>query len=123
MIAELFFGIFFNLSLWYKLTDRTMWGMWLSLLGLAVTVGLNVWLVPLYGYIGCAWAALGCYGVMMVASYVAGRIYYPIGYNVPRLSFYFFSGLLAWIIGEVIGMEAHPWLTMLIRTPLLVLYV
>ncbi|MDE6394448.1 MAG: oligosaccharide flippase family protein [Duncaniella sp.] len=123
MIAELFFGIFFNLSLWYKLTDRTMWGMWLSLLGLAVTVGLNVWLVPLYGYIGCAWAAFGCYGVMMVASYIAGRVHYPIGYNVPRLAFYFFSGIAAWIIGEIIAIEAHPWLTMLIRTPLLILYV
>ena len=123
MIAELFFGIFFNLSVWYKITDRTMWGMWLSLLGLAVTVGLNVWLVPVYGYIGCAWAAFGCYGIMMLASYIAGRVHYPIGYNVPRLAFYFFTGILAWFIGELIGMEAHPWLTMVIRTPLLLIYI
>lgn len=123
MIAELFFGVFFNLSLWYKLTDKTMWGMWLSLLGLAVTVGLNVLLVPRYGYMGCAWAAFGCYGVMMAASYVAGRIHYPIGYNVPRLLFYFMSGLVMWVIGEIIGMEAHPWLTMAIRTPLLLFYI
>lgn len=123
MIAELFFGIFFNLSLWYKLTDKTMWGMWLSLLGLAVTVVLNVWLVPLYGYMGCAWAALGCYGVMMAASYVAGRVHYPIGYNVPRLALYFFAGLALWIVGELIAIEAHPWITMAVRTPLLALYV
>ena len=123
MIAELFFGIFFNLSVWYKITDRTIWGMWLSLLGLAVTVGLNVWLVPVYGYIGCAWAAFGCYGIMMLASYIAGRVHYPIGYNVPRLAFYFFTGILAWFIGELIGMEAHPWLTMVIRTPLLLIYI
>ena len=123
MIAELFFGIFFNLSLWYKLTDKTIWGMWLSLLGLAVTVVLNVWLVPLYGYMGCAWAALGCYGVMMVASYVAGRVHYPIGYNVPRLALYFFAGLALWIVGELIAIEAHPWITMALRTPLLALYV
>ena len=123
MIAELFFGIFFNLSLWYKLTDRTVWGMWLSLLGLAVTVGLNILLVPRYGYIGCAWAALGCYGVMMVASYIAGRIHYPIGYNVPRLLFYFIAGIAFWIVGDIIAVESHPWLTMLIRTPLLLLYI
>ena len=123
MIAELFFGIFFNLSLWYKLTDRTVWGMWLSLLGLAVTVGLNILLVPRYGYIGCAWAALGCYGVMMVASYIAGRIHYPIGYNVPRLLFYFIAGIAFWIGGDIIAVESHPWLTMLIRTPLLLLYI
>ncbi|WP_303335305.1 polysaccharide biosynthesis C-terminal domain-containing protein [uncultured Duncaniella sp.] len=88
-----------------------------------VTVGLNVLLVPRYGYIGCAWAALGCYGVMMLASYVVGRRHYPIGYNVPRLMLYFVSGLVFWVVGEVIGMEAHPWTTMAMRTPLLALYV
>lgn len=55
MLAELFFGIFFNLSLWYKLTDRTIWGAWFSLLGLAVTVGLNAALVPRMS----TWAAHG----------------------------------------------------------------
>lgn len=122
MIAELFFGVFFNLSLWYKLTDRTVWGMWLSLLGLAVTVILNILLVPHFGYMGCAWAAFGCYGVMMLASYVTGRIYYPIGYNVPRLALYFILGIALWVIGEFIGSEAHPGFSMLIRTPLLIIY-
>ena len=88
MAAEFFFGVFFNLSLWYKLTDKTVWGTWFSLLGLAVTVGLNVLLVPRYGYMGCAWAAFCCYGVMMLASYFVGNAKYPIGYNVGRLMFY-----------------------------------
>ncbi len=123
MIAEFFFGVFFNLSLWYKLTDRTAWGMWLSLFGLAVTLGLNFLLVPKWGYMGCAWAAFGCYGAMMVASYVAGRVNYPIGYNVPRLAFYFLTAMALWAFSEVIAIEAHPWLTMVIRTPLLALYV
>ena len=123
MIAEFFFGVFFNLSLWYKLTDRTAWGMWLSLFGLAVTLGLNFLLVPKWGYMGCAWAAFGCYGAMMVASYVAGRVNYPIGYNVPRLAFYFMTAMALWAFSEVIAIEAHPWLTMVIRTPLLALYV
>ena len=123
MIAEFFFGVFFNLSLWYKLTDRTAWGMWLSLFGLAVTLGLNFLLVPKWGYMGCAWAAFGCYGAMMGASYVAGRVNYPIGYNVPRLAFYFMTAMALWAFSEVIAIEAHPWLTMVIRTPLLALYV
>ena len=123
MIAEFFFGIFFNLSLWYKLTDRTVWGMWFSLFGLGVTLLLNVLLVPRYGYIGCAWAALGCYGAMMVASYIAGRIKYPIGYNVPRLAFYFFSALLLWFFAELIAFGHRPWLNMIIRTPLLIAYI
>ena len=88
MLAELCFGVFFNLSLWYKLTDRTVWGAWFSLLGLAVTVALNVLLVPRIGYMGCAYAALASYGVMMLASYAAGRRYYPIDYPVARILAY-----------------------------------
>lgn len=123
MIAELFFGISFNLSLWYKLTDRTAWGMWLSLFGLAMTIGLNVLLVPHYGYMGCAWAAFGCYGSMMAASYILGRIYYPINYNLPKLSFYFISAIALWFFSEIIAIEAKPWINMLVRTPLLLAYI
>ncbi|MCI8998458.1 MAG: oligosaccharide flippase family protein [Muribaculaceae bacterium] len=123
MIAELFFGISFNLSLWYKLTDKTAWGMWLSLFGLAVTIGLNVLLVPHYGYMGCAWAAFGCYGSMMAASYILGRIYYPINYNLPKLAFYFTAAIVLWVFSELIAIEAKPWLNMIIRTPLLLAYV
>lgn len=121
MIAEFFFGIFFNLSLWYKLTDRTIWGTWLSLIGLAVTILLNVILVPRYGYMGCAWAALGCYGTMMIASYITGRIKYPIGYNVPRLASYFFTALALYGISVLITTDSM-WLNFAIRTVLLAIY-
>ena len=80
MMAEFFFGIFFNLSLWYKLTDRTAWGTWFTLLGLAVTVGLNFLLVPRMGFMGCAVAALCCYGVMMLASYFTGMALWGAGW-------------------------------------------
>lgn len=123
MIAELFFGISFNLSLWYKLTDRTAWGMWLSLFGLAVTIGLNLLLVPKYGYMGCAWAAFGCYGSMMALSYLLGRIYYPIDYNLPKLAFYFLTAIALWVFSELIAIDSKPWLNMLIRTPLLAAYI
>lgn len=88
MIAELMFGIFFNLSVWYKLTDRTVWGTWFSLGGLAVTLALNFALVPHFGYMGCALAAFGCYGSMMVASYIIGAKKYPIPYELKRIGFY-----------------------------------
>ena len=58
MMAELFFGIFFNLSLWYKITDRTIWGTWFSLMGLVVTLALNIAFVPAYGYMACAWGGI-----------------------------------------------------------------
>ena len=68
MLAELCFGIFFNLSVWYKLSDKTIWGAWFSLLGVAVTLALNIILVPRMGYMGCAWAALASYGIISARS-------------------------------------------------------
>ncbi len=94
MMAELLFGIFFNLSLWYKLTDRTIWGTWFSLFGLAITLILNGLLVPRIGYMGCAWAALCCYGAMTAASYLVGRRLHPIPYNL-RLIAVMFAGAFA----------------------------
>lgn len=122
MVAEFFFGIFFNLSLWYKLTDKTAYGMWFSLLGLAITVALNVLLVPRYGYMGCAWASFACYGTMMAVSYAFGRVKFPIGYRVSRLAFYFLSAIALWVFSELIAIECKPWLNMIIRTPLLLGY-
>jgi len=119
MIAEFFFGVFFNLSLWYKLTDRTVWGMWFSLLGLVITVLLNIVLVPRMGYMGCALAALACYAVMMVASWAVGRKVYPIGYNVGRLAVVFFAALAWWGAGMLID-TGNGWLDLPLRTVLLV---
>lgn len=121
MIAEFFFGVFFNLSLWYKLTDKTIWGMWFSLLGLAVTVVLNVVLVPRWGYMGCAVAALACYTVMMVTSWAVGRAKYPIGYNVRRLMTIFFIAMGFWGLSVVIT-TGHRWLDMGVRTVLLICF-
>lgn len=123
MIAEFFFGIFFNLSLWYKLTDKTVWGMWFSLMGLVITIALNILLVPKIGYMGCAWASFACYGTMMLVSYLVGRVKFPIGYDVPRLVFYFVAAIVLWIFAELIAFGHRPWLNMIIRTPLLIGYV
>lgn len=122
MIADVFFGVFYNLSVWYKLSDRTIWGTWLSLGGLIVTVALNVWLVPHIGYMGCAWAAFACYGVMMVASYLVGQHYHPIKYPVGRICAYFLGALALYALGEMVD-TGNAWLTMAVRTPLLLVYV
>ncbi len=123
MIAEFFFGVFFNLSLWYKLTDKTIWGMWFSLAGLGVTVAGNVLLVPRFGYMGCAWSALACYGVMMLASYFTGRAKHPIGYETGRLLGYFTLALCLFGISKALE-TTIPWVNMcLISTPLLIIYI
>jgi O-antigen/teichoic acid export membrane protein len=102
MLAELFFGIFFNLSLWYKITDRTIWGTWFSLLGLIITLAINIIFVPKYGFIACAWAAFSCYGIMMIASYAVGRWKHPIEYNIARLFTYFVVAIGLWGLSTVI---------------------
>lgn len=122
MIADVFFGVFFNLSLWYKLTDKTIWGTWFSLLGLAVTIGLNVLLVPRIGYMGCAWTSFACYGVMMVASYFVGRAKHPLRYPVGRIAAYFAGAIILYVLGELATIDGSPWMTMALRTPLLLVY-
>ncbi|MBD5316898.1 MAG: oligosaccharide flippase family protein [Bacteroides sp.] len=122
MVAEFFFGVFFNLSVWYKITDRTVWGMWFSLIGLIVTVVLNILLVPRIGYMGCALAALACYGVMMLASYFTGQARYPISYPVGRLTAYFCATLTVWALTVFIS-TGHQWLDMGVRTIILVICV
>ena len=123
MIAELCFGVFFNLSLWYKLTDRTMWGAWFSLLGLAVTVALNVALVPRIGYMGCAYAALASYGVMMLASYFTGRHYYPIAYPVRRILAYCAAAAVLYFMGVDCLAGVQQPVAGLVRAVLLMAYV
>lgn len=74
LVAELCYGIFFNLSLWYKNIDKTYWAIIFTFTGFIVMVAINIWFVPTYGYIACAWAALACNVVMMLASYIVGNI-------------------------------------------------
>ena len=107
MMAELFFGVFFNLSVWYKLTDKTIWGTWFSILGFLITLVLNIILVPRYSYMGCAWAAFFSYGTMMVVSYLVGRGKYPIQYHIGRLAGYFLVAALLYVVGMYC---LTPWL-------------
>lgn len=93
LLANLCLGIYVNLSIWYKLTDRTLMGAGVSLIGAAITIGLLFWWVPLYGFEGAAWAHLVCYGSMVVISYVLGRIYYPVPYEVGRVLGYVALGI------------------------------
>jgi O-antigen/teichoic acid export membrane protein len=88
LIANLFFGIYYNLSTWYKVTDRTNIGTIISLIGGAITILLNVFLLPTYGFMVSAWTTLIAYGVMMVISYIWGQKVYPIPYKVYKILLY-----------------------------------
>lgn len=127
MMAELFFGVFFNLSLWYKLTDRTLWGMYFSIAGFVIMSALNIWWVRGIGipdgYIGSAWAALVSYFIIMALSYVIGRRYYPLPYQTGRMALYTLVALGLWAVGsELCAFPAMPWLMYTTRVLLLGLF-
>ena len=88
MAAEMMMGIYFNLSFWYKLTDKTIWGAIFSGIGCAVLILINVLLVPKYGYMACAWGGFAGYGVAMLLSYFVGQKYYPIDYPLKDMLLY-----------------------------------
>lgn len=85
MVAEIMMGIYFNLSFWYKLIDKTMWGALFSGIGCAVLIAVNVIFVPRYGYIACAWAGCAGYGTAMLLSYFVGQRKYPIDYPLRSI--------------------------------------
>ena len=89
LMANLFFGIYFALSLWYKLLDMTRYGAYIAITGAAFSLGLNFMLIPVWGYMGSAVAVLISYFIMMVVSYRLGQKYYPIPYDLTRIGTYF----------------------------------
>ena len=98
LFSFIFQGIFFNLSLWYKLMDKTMYGAWFSILGTVIIVVLNILLVPTYSYMGCAWAAFVCYFVIMIVSYYFGQKHMPIKYDLRTIGLYTSVTILFYII-------------------------
>ena len=85
LLANLCLGVFFNLSIWYKLTEQTRFGTYLALWGAAVTLALNFWWIPRLGYMGAAWATLICYASMALWSYLLGQKHFPVPYDLKRL--------------------------------------
>lgn len=111
LMANLCLGVYVNLSIWYKLTDRTLLGAGVSVFGALLTVALNIWWIPLYGYIGSAWATLACYAAMVALSYGLGQVYYSVGYEVRRVLGYVAFGVgLYFYHGYLAVFYRWPWL-------------
>ena len=107
MMAEVFMGIYFNLSFWYKLTDQTIWGAIMSAAGVAVMIAVNVAFVPRFGYMACAWGGFAGYGVAMLLSFFIGQKRAPVAYDL-RSFFTAFGLTLALyaasvLLGRVLG--------------------
>jgi O-antigen/teichoic acid export membrane protein len=121
LFSFIFQGIFFNLSLWYKLTDKTIYGAWFSIFGTIIIVIMNVVFVPVYGYMGCAWAAFVCYFSVMVVSYYFGQKYMPIKYDLKTIGLYSGVTILLYIISMFIN-TSYQVLDLLLKTILMIAF-
>ena len=100
MAAEMFMGVYFNLSFWYKLTDETKWGAYFSLTACTIVILMNAFLIPVYGYMACAWAGFTGYAVAMLLSYFVGQKKYPIAYDLKSIGGYVLLALMIYVAGE-----------------------
>ena len=123
MIAELFMGIYFNLSFWYKLTDQTWWGAVMNAVAVTVMITINIVFVPKIGYWACAWGGFAGYGIAMLLSWFIGQKKYPIKYDVKTIGFFFCLAAViyaaVWALGKT---WLHPALTITLGTVLLLVY-
>jgi O-antigen/teichoic acid export membrane protein len=122
MMAEIFMGIYFNLSFWYKLKDVTYWGAIMSVIACAVLLGVNFIFVPRFGYVACAWGGFAGYGTAMLLSYFIGQRYYPIQYDVKGIAKYFALALAMFAVFKMLPYD-NMWLRLSVGTLLLLLFV
>jgi O-antigen/teichoic acid export membrane protein len=106
LLANMFLGIFFNQSIWYKLTGQTHFGALLTIFGAIITISLNVYWIPRIGYMGSAWATLICYASMMVASYFLGNKHYPVNYDLKRILAYLGLSLALYFVSLLIKTDS-----------------
>ena len=122
MAAEMFMGGYFNLSFWYKLTDETKWGAYFSITACTIVILMNVFLIPVYGYVACAWAGFTGYAVAMLLSYFVGQKKYPINYDLKSIGGYVLLALVIYAVGEWMPLE-NTVLRLLFRTVLLAVFI
>jgi O-antigen/teichoic acid export membrane protein len=98
LLANVFLGIYYNISNWYRLTDRTEYGLYTALIGMGVTIFFNYILVPRIGYYGTAWTLLLCYGIMTLTSFLWGQKFYPVDFDIRKILLAISSGVLVYLL-------------------------
>ena len=123
MVAEIMMGIYFNLSFWYKLIDKTIWGAWFSGAGCLVLIAVNVLFIPQYGYMACAWAGVAGYGTAMLLSYFVGQRYYPVRYPLGAIAVYVGMTAIFYLVMQFTPRQWPLWLRLGINTCCLLAFV
>ncbi|MBR3513150.1 MAG: lipopolysaccharide biosynthesis protein [Bacteroidaceae bacterium] len=123
MAAEIMMGVYFNLSFWYKLIDKTIYGAWFSLAGCLVLLAVNIVFIPQYGYWACAWGGVAGYGTAMVLSYVVGQQKNPIAYPMKEIGAYVLLTAVLYALISVQPASWHPAVHVAINTLLIGVFV
>ena len=103
--ANICLGIYYNQSIWYKLSGKTRFGAYIGIFGAIITIVLNYIWIPIIGYMGSAWATLICYALMMLLSFFLSRKHYPIKYNIPKIFLYLGTAIGLYFITEYMSLE------------------
>lgn len=125
LLANLLLGIYYNFSVWYKITDRTEWGAYISLIGAAITIIFNLIFIPKYSYTAAAWVTLAAYSVMTLLSYFIGQRYYAIPYQTGKMILYVVIAIIFWLISDFltsIPLLSHKGLRYSVHTAIFVFY-
>ena len=122
MVAEIMMGVYFNLSFWYKLIDKTIWGAWFSLAGCVTLVAVNILFIPEYSYMACAWGGVAGYGTAMLLSYFVGQKKYPISYDLKGIFTYVVVTTCFYYAMELSTRMPYVWLQLLCNTLLILAY-
>ena len=122
MAAEIMFGVFFNLSFWYKLTDRTIWGAYFSGIGAVVLIVVDVLFIPRFSYMACAWAGFAAYATSMLLSYFIGQHYYPIRYPLKDIALYVGLSVVGFAVMALLHDALPLWASLLLNTVIILLF-
>ena len=123
MAAEIMMGIYFNLSFWYKIIDKTIWGAVFSGIGCAVLLLVNIIFVPKYGFMACAWGGFAGYGVAMLASYFVGQKYYPLNYPLKDIALYVWLTIMAFTVMVIVRGSQSLLVSLSVNTLFILLFV
>lgn len=116
MVAEILMGLYFNVAFWCKLTDRNLWNAAFAFAGCIVLIAVNVWGIPKYGYMACAWGGVAGYGTALLLSYIAGQHFYPIRYPLRSIGIYVLLTALFFTVMVLVPKDWPAWLRLLINT-------